>query len=78
MAIFRLLKRYLEMPEEKYAVDNNDMVRPFCEETWYSAYDEWCKEEEYFPKPKNSVLIKLMSIYKAAGRRSLQRVKRVP
>lgn len=28
---------------EKYAADNQDMVRPFSQETWYSAYDDWCK-----------------------------------
>jgi predicted phosphodiesterase len=28
---------------EKHARDNQDMVRPFCAETWYSAYEEWCK-----------------------------------
>ncbi len=28
---------------EKYAADNLDMVRPFCAQTWYAAYDAWCK-----------------------------------
>lgn len=28
---------------EKYATDHQDMVRPFCPKTWYSAYEEWCK-----------------------------------
>ncbi|MCL2322127.1 MAG: metallophosphoesterase family protein [Oscillospiraceae bacterium] len=28
---------------EKYATDIQDMVRPFSEETWNSAYEEWHK-----------------------------------
>jgi predicted phosphodiesterase len=33
---------------EKYAADKNDMVRPFCAETWYSAYEAWSENEAIF------------------------------
>ena len=29
---------------EQYATDRQDKLRPFCEDTWYSAYDEWSRK----------------------------------
>lgn len=33
---------------ERYALDKQDYIRPFCVETWNAAYDAWSKSAESY------------------------------
>ena len=33
---------------ERYALDKQDYIRPFCVETWYAAYEAWLKSAESY------------------------------